>query len=75
MYLDADSGFMGRWSRDHVAADDESETLVTYLEGVADMIEAPGLAVGDTSGVVDGALVRLSGIDPERENRRRPWTG
>jgi cell wall assembly regulator SMI1 len=75
LYLDAATGYLGRWSRFNDAPDEELDTLVTYLEEAADMLEAPALATRDRPGLLDGALVWLSGIDPAHEERWRPVTG
>ncbi|MFF3612075.1 hypothetical protein [Streptomyces sp. NPDC002580] len=52
-----------------------AEALVTHLEEAAGMLEAPALAAGDEPGLIGGALVWLSGIDPAREDRWRPLAG
>jgi cell wall assembly regulator SMI1 len=75
LYLDAATGYLGRWSRYNEAPDDELDTLVTYLEEAADMLEAPALATRDKPGLIGGALVWLSSIDPAQEDRWQPWTG
>ncbi|MGW9596444.1 hypothetical protein ACWHLZ_39910 [Streptomyces chartreusis] len=72
LYLDAETGYLGRWSRYNDDFVEELDTLVTYLEEAADMLEAPSLATRDKPGLVDGALVWLSSIDPGRESRWRP---
>ena len=66
---------LGRWSRYNEYQGDELDTLVTYLEEAADMLEAPALAIRDRPGLVGGALVWGSGIDPAQEDRWQPWTG
>ena len=75
LYLDAATGYLGRWSRYNEAPDEELDTLVTYLEEAADMLEAPALATRDKPGLIGGALVWLSRIDPAQEDRWQPWTG
>ncbi|MDQ1022876.1 cell wall assembly regulator SMI1 [Streptomyces umbrinus] len=75
LYLDAASGYMGRWSRYNEAPGEELDTLVTYLEEAADMLEAPALATRDRPGLIGGALVWLSSIDPAQEDRWQPCTG
>ncbi|MGW0579462.1 hypothetical protein ACWD25_26650 [Streptomyces sp. NPDC002920] len=75
LYLDAATGYLGRWSRYDEAPDDELDTLVTYLEEAADMLGAPALAARDKPGLIGGTLVWLSSIDPAREDRWRPLTG
>ncbi|WP_419665118.1 hypothetical protein [Streptomyces sp. 2-1] len=75
LYLDAATGYLGRWSRYNEYPGDELDTLVTYLEEAADMLEAPALATRDRPGLVGGALVWGSSIDPAQEDRWQPWTG
>ncbi|WP_309239171.1 hypothetical protein [Streptomyces lunaelactis] len=75
LYLDAESGYLGRWSRYNEGPDEVLDTLVTYLEEAADMLEAPALATRDKPGLIGGALVWLSSIDPAQEDRWQPWTG
>lgn len=75
LYLDAESGYLGRWSRYNEGPGEVLDTLVTYLEEAADMLEAPALATGDKPGLIGGALVWLSSIDPAQEDRWQPWTG
>ncbi|WP_369174314.1 hypothetical protein AB5J49_43015 [Streptomyces sp. R28] len=75
LYLDAESGYLGRWSRYNEDPAEGLDTLVTYLEEAADMLEAPALATGDKPGLIDGALVWLSSTTPALEGRWRPWTG
>ncbi|WP_221354254.1 SMI1/KNR4 family protein [Streptomyces beigongshangae] len=75
LYLDVESGHLGRWSRYNEGPGEVLDTLVTYLEEAADLLEAPDLATGDRPGLIDGALVWLSSIDPAQEDRWRPWTG
>ncbi|MEV5988470.1 hypothetical protein AB0L85_26245 [Streptomyces sp. NPDC052051] len=75
LYLDIETGCLGKWSRYYEAPDDELDTLVTYLEEVADMLEAPDLATRDKPGLIGGTLVWLSGIEPARDDRWQPLTG
>ncbi|MFJ9025943.1 hypothetical protein ACIRPU_39135 [Streptomyces sp. NPDC102259] len=75
LYLDAATGYLGRWSRYHEYPDEELDTLVTYLEEAADMLEAPALATRDKPGLIGGALVWLSSIDPAQEDRWQPLPG
>ncbi|MEU3262405.1 hypothetical protein [Streptomyces bacillaris] len=75
LYLDTVTGRLGQWSRYNEAPYEELDTLVSYLEEAADMLEAPVLAVGDKPGLIGGALVWLSSVDPAQEERWRPWTG
>ncbi|MCX4506762.1 MULTISPECIES: hypothetical protein [Streptomyces] len=75
LYLDTTTGRLGRWSRYNDAPHEELDSLVTYLEEAADMLEFPALAAGDKPGLIGGALVWLSGIDPAQAARWRPWTG
>ncbi|MFJ8469868.1 SMI1/KNR4 family protein [Streptomyces swartbergensis] len=69
LYLDAATGYLGRWSRYNEGLADDPDTLVTYLEDVADMLEAPALATRDRPGLVGRALVWGSRIDPAQEDR------
>jgi len=71
LYLDAATGYLGRWSRYNEAPGEERDTLVTYLEEMADMLESPALAVRDRPGLIGGTLVWLSGVDPAQETRWR----
>ncbi|MFD3505344.1 SMI1/KNR4 family protein [Streptomyces sp. NPDC058678] len=41
LYLDAASGYLGRWSRYNEGPGEVRDTLVTYLEEAADMLESP----------------------------------
>ncbi|MFE7076459.1 hypothetical protein ACFU96_40870 [Streptomyces sp. NPDC057620] len=75
LYLDTESGYLGRWSRYNEGPGEVRDTLVTYLEEAADILEAPALATGDRPGLIDGALVWLSSIDPVQEDRWQSWTG
>ncbi|MFD9322754.1 hypothetical protein ACFWDQ_34760 [Streptomyces sp. NPDC060053] len=75
LYLDAATGYLGRWSRYNEYPDEELDTLVTYLEEAADMLEAPALATRDKPGLIGGALVWLSSIDPAQEDRWQPLRG
>ncbi|MGP4043848.1 hypothetical protein [Streptomyces sp. 2A115] len=75
LYLDAATGYLGRWSRYNEAPGEELDTLVSYLEEAADMLEAPALATRDKPGLIGGALVWRSSIDAVREDQWRPWTG
>jgi len=72
LYLDAATGCLGRWSRYNEGPGEELDTLVTYLEEAADMLEAPALATRDQPGLIGGALVWLSRIDPAQEDRWLP---
>lgn len=75
LYLDVATGYLGRWSRYNEGPGDELDTLATYLEEVADMLEAPALATRDKPGLVGGALVWGSRLDPAQEDRWQPLTG
>lgn len=74
LYLDAATGFLGRWSRYNEAPGEERDTLVTYLEEMADMLESPALAARDKPGLIGGTLVWLSSIDPAQEDRWQSLT-
>ncbi|MCZ4509888.1 hypothetical protein O3Q52_17115 [Streptomyces sp. ActVer] len=75
LYLDASTGYLGRWSRYNEGPGDELDTLVSYLEEAADMLEHPALATRDKPGLVGGALVWGSRIDSALEDRWQPLTG
>ncbi|MET7573665.1 hypothetical protein ABZT04_35025 [Streptomyces sp. NPDC005492] len=75
LYLDTTTGYLGSWSRYNEPPGDELDTLVTYLEETADMLETPALATRDKPGLIDGTLVWLSDVDPTRESGWRPVTG
>ncbi|MEV5899333.1 hypothetical protein [Streptomyces sp. NPDC052127] len=75
LYLDAATGYLGRFSRYNEHPGDELDTLVTYLEEAADMLEAPALATRDKPGLIGGALVWRSSIDPAQEDLWQPLTG
>jgi hypothetical protein len=75
LYLDTETGYLGPWSRYNEGPGDELDTLVTYLEETADMLEAPDLASRDRPGLIGGTLVWLSSIDPAQEDRWQPVTG
>lgn len=62
-YLDIGTGLLWRWTRETYVPpgpDDPQDSLVTYLEGLADALEYPALAQ-DPPGLLDGALVWKSG--------------
>ncbi|MFB7248401.1 hypothetical protein CW362_20195 [Streptomyces populi] len=75
LYVDVESGYLGRWSRYNEGSGEVLDTLVTYLEGAADMLESPALATGDKPGLIGGALVWQSSIDPVQQDDWRPWRG
>lgn len=75
LYLDTETGYLGRWSRYNEGAADELDTLVTYLEDIADMLEVPSLATRDKPGLVGEALVWGSRIDPTQEDRWQALAG
>ncbi|MGY1503723.1 hypothetical protein ACW4TU_45430 (plasmid) [Streptomyces sp. QTS52] len=75
LYLDAATGYLGFWSREIETPGGELDTLVTYLEEAADMLEAPALAARDKPGLIGGTLVWLSSIDPAQEDRWQPLSG
>jgi cell wall assembly regulator SMI1 len=75
LYRDAATGYLGRWSRYNEGPGDELDTLVTYLEEAADMLESPALATRDKPGLVGGALVWGSRLDPAQEDWWQPLTG
>ncbi len=75
LYLDAASGYLGRWSRYDEGPGEVLDTLVTYLEAAAYMLEAPALATRDKPGLIGEPLVWLSSIDPAQEERWQSLTG
>ncbi|WP_406136658.1 hypothetical protein [Streptomyces sp. NBC_01089] len=75
LYLDTETGCLGPWSRYGEYGGDVLDTLVTYLEEAADMLEAPALATRDEPGLIGGALVWLSRIDPAQQGQWKSLTG
>lgn len=75
VFLDAATGYLGRWTRYSARLGEQLDTLVTYLEEVADMLEAPALATRDTPGLVGDALVWRSRLDAAQKDRWRPLAG
>ncbi|MET8412991.1 hypothetical protein ABZV34_33830 [Streptomyces sp. NPDC005195] len=75
LYLDSSTGYLGRWSRYNEGPDDELDTLVSYLEDVADMLEFPDLATRDKPGRVGEALVWGSRLDAAQEDQWQPLAG
>ncbi|XER99792.1 hypothetical protein HEP87_56600 [Streptomyces sp. S1D4-11] len=75
LYLDAATGYLGRWSRCNESRDGELDTLVTYLEETADMLETPALATRDEPGLIGGALVWSSRLSPSLKDEWQPLTG
>ncbi|MDT0566098.1 hypothetical protein RM704_01115 [Streptomyces sp. DSM 3412] len=74
LYLDTATGYLGRWSLYHEPPGDELDTLVTYLEETADMLEAPALATRDEPGLIGGALVWRSSVSGPLRDQWRPLT-
>ncbi|MFD9467390.1 hypothetical protein [Streptomyces sp. NPDC060027] len=72
LYLDAETGYLGSWSRYNEPPGEELDTLVTYLEEAADMLEAPALATRDKPGLIGATLVWLSRVGHAQEDRWRP---
>ncbi|WP_416967895.1 hypothetical protein [Streptomyces sp. 4F14] len=72
MYLDTETGFLRSWSLYNDVYDEELDTLVTYLEETADMLENPALATRDRPGLIGGTLFWRSGLIPGQENAWRP---
>ncbi|MET9564101.1 hypothetical protein [Streptomyces tauricus] len=72
LYLDTATGYLGFFSGEVEAPGDVLDTLVTYLEEAADMLETPALAARDKPGLIGGALVWLSSVDPAHEQRWQP---
>ncbi|MFG2621870.1 hypothetical protein ACGFXC_30055 [Streptomyces sp. NPDC048507] len=74
LYLDTESGFLGPWSRYADTHVEERDTLVTYLEEMADMLQSPALATRDQPGTVGGALIWRSSLPPADEQTWTPLT-
>lgn len=74
LYLDTETGYLGHWSRYNESPGEELDTLVTYLEEAADMLEAPALATRDKPGLVGDALAWRSRLDAAQEARWQPLT-
>ncbi|MGW6738083.1 hypothetical protein [Streptomyces sp. NPDC055013] len=72
LFLDAATGYLGRWTRYKAGLGEQLDTLVTYLEEAADMLEAPALATRDKPGLVGNALVWRSRLDAAQKDRWRP---
>jgi cell wall assembly regulator SMI1 len=75
LYLDSETGFLGQWSRYNEPPAEELDTLVTYLEEAADMLEAPALATRDRPGLIGGALVWANGLGRFEDDRWQPLAG
>ncbi|WP_432055537.1 hypothetical protein [Streptomyces sp. bgisy022] len=76
LYLDATSGLLYKWSRygenNYGTDTEELDSLSTYLEEVADSLEYPAMATRDKPGLIDGALVWQSGIEPGQKDQWEP---
>lgn len=72
LFLDAATGYLGRWNRYNAGLGEQRDTLVTYLEEAADMLEAPALATRDKPGLIGDALVWRSRLDAVQKDRWRP---
>ncbi|MFJ7996543.1 hypothetical protein ACIQ7D_05175 [Streptomyces sp. NPDC096310] len=75
LYLDTTTGCLGRWSRYNEGPGGELDTLVTCLEEIADVLEAPALATRDRPGLIGGALAWGSRLGASQEDRWQPLTG
>ncbi|MFE1907994.1 hypothetical protein ACFW96_30665 [Streptomyces gardneri] len=75
LYVDASTGYLGSWSRYNEGPGDELDTLATYLEEVADTLQAPALATRDKPGLIGGVLVWGSRLEHGQEDRWRPLAG
>ncbi|MEU9015767.1 SMI1/KNR4 family protein [Streptomyces sp. NPDC048479] len=77
LYLDTETGYLGHWSRynEDRGDEDERDTLTTYLEEIADSLETPSLATRDKPGLINGALVWGSMINPDQEDQWVPFEG
>ncbi|MFJ8826629.1 SMI1/KNR4 family protein [Streptomyces sp. NPDC102467] len=72
--LNAETGRLLTWSR-YYGHDVAYESLTTYLEEMADILEAPALAVGHEPGLLNGTLVWGRPRAPEDAALWRPFTG
>ncbi|MGI5414067.1 hypothetical protein ACQEV9_45695 [Streptomyces chartreusis] len=72
LFLDAATGYLGRWNRYSAGFGEQRDTLVTYLEEAADMLESPALATRDKPGLIGDALVWRSRLDAAQKDRWRP---
>ncbi|MEV6513721.1 hypothetical protein AB0M61_47405 [Streptomyces sp. NPDC051642] len=75
LYLDVATGHLGRWSRYNESRGGELDTVVTYLEETADMLETPALATRDKPGLIGGALVWRRRLSPSLKDQWQPLTG
>ncbi|WP_184502934.1 SMI1/KNR4 family protein [Streptomyces botrytidirepellens] len=75
LYMDTETGRLCRWTRyaQH-HPEPEYESLTDYLEEMADSLETPDLATSDKPGLVAGALVWGSMINPDDEHLWTPLT-
>lgn len=74
LYLDAETGRLGYWDR-FGERRVEYESLTTYLEEMADSLEAPSLATGYRPGIVDRGLVWGPPNHPGERARWVEFTG
>ncbi|MEV1025886.1 SMI1/KNR4 family protein [Streptomyces sp. NPDC050264] len=72
--LDAETGRLLTWSRFY-GHDVAYESLTTYLEEMADILEAPTLAVGAGPGLLNGTLAWRRPTAPEEAALWVPFTG
>ncbi|MEU1072022.1 MULTISPECIES: hypothetical protein [unclassified Streptomyces] len=69
LYLDAGTGELWSWD-EHANRQVEYESLTSYLEEMADALEAPGLFTGARPGLQHSALVWGA---PDSPDPAHPW--
>lgn len=71
---DSETGMLRKWTK---FSDREpyADSLAVFLEDMADSLDAPSLAAGAKPGLVDGALVWNSRVDPSQADQWAPFTG
>ncbi|MEU6067500.1 MULTISPECIES: SMI1/KNR4 family protein [Streptomyces] len=75
-FLDSESGLLGHWDKypyEPPGDDEPQNSIVTYLEEMADSLEMPTLATQTTPGLLDGRLVwECHYLDEDEQRRWRP---
>ncbi|MFF3460398.1 SMI1/KNR4 family protein [Streptomyces sp. NPDC002730] len=74
LYLDAETGQLCYWDR-YGERRPEYASLTTYLEEMADALEAPSLVTGARPGLADGGLAWGPPTDPDIEAAWVPFAG
>ncbi|MCF2436753.1 hypothetical protein LV779_31915 [Streptomyces thinghirensis] len=73
LYLDTSTGYLGRWSRYNEGQDDKLDTLATYLEDIADMLEALLSPYGTSRAWSVGCWCGAAGSTPRRKAIGSHW--